>query len=108
MVFCRPVYAYPGTGINPHAPEFPFVIPTLLLRPFGWIWRPIFLTLGSTVIPVVRWLWGFAWFLWEDRRLREEWRRAATKTIGKVVRTTAVEWVGQPTGGDSMANDELL
>jgi len=108
MVFCRPVYAYPGTGINPNAPEFPFVIPTLLLRPFGWLWRPVVLLLGSTVVPVVRWLWGLAWFLWEDQRLREEWRRAATKTIGRVVRTTTEEWVGLPTRGDSMADDELL
>jgi hypothetical protein len=108
MVFCRPVYAYPGTGINPHAPEFPFVIPTLLLKPFGWIWKPIVLLLGSIVVPVVRWLWRLAWFLWEDQRLREEWRRAATKTVGRVVRTVAEEWVGMPTGGNSMADDELL
>jgi hypothetical protein len=108
MVFCRPVYAYPGTGINPNAPEFPFVIPTLLLRPFGWLWRPVVLLLRSTVVPAVRWLWGLAWFLWEDQRLREEWRKAATKTVGRVVRTATAEWVGLPTAGDSMADDELL
>lgn len=39
--FCNPRFArwvddYP----DPHAPEFPFVIPTLVFRPVKWVWKP--------------------------------------------------------------------
>ena len=30
-----------GFGVDMNAPEFPFVIPTLLLRPFKFLWKPI-------------------------------------------------------------------
>lgn len=29
-------------GVDPNAPVFPFVIPTLLFRPFAFLWRPLF------------------------------------------------------------------
>lgn len=40
--YCHPLYAKSmvGYGIDPDAPEFPFVIPTLVLRPFRFIWKP--------------------------------------------------------------------
>lgn len=30
-----------GYGVDPHAPIFPFVVPTLLFRPFRWLWQPV-------------------------------------------------------------------
>jgi hypothetical protein len=43
-LFCQPVYAYSSPypfGVNPDAPQFPFVLPTMLYRTFfqGW-WTP--------------------------------------------------------------------
>jgi hypothetical protein len=41
-----------GYGVDPDAPDYPFVIPTLLFRPFKPIWRPAFqyLAWGSGVL----------------------------------------------------------
>lgn len=33
-------------GVDPRAPRFPFVLPTLLFRPFEFLWRPIFAVLA--------------------------------------------------------------
>lgn len=43
MYYCHPLYAeyMTGFGVNPDAPEYPFVIPTLLFRPFRPIWKPV-------------------------------------------------------------------
>lgn len=30
-----------GFGVDPHAPRYPFVLPTLLFRPFKWFWKPL-------------------------------------------------------------------
>lgn len=30
-----------GYGVNPDAPTFPYVIPTLLFRPFKPVWQPV-------------------------------------------------------------------
>jgi hypothetical protein len=57
MIWCRPVFAddMDGLGIYPDAPELPFVIPTMLLRPLRPLWKP----LTEVVGPTVNWLWEF-------------------------------------------------
>lgn len=104
VIWCRPVYSYDGT-LRPDAPEWPLVIPTLILSPFGFIWRPVW----GVLKPAVVWVWDFACFMWEDERLKEEWRKAATMTASKVLTTATTRWMGMPTAfRDSMDNDELL
>ncbi|KAM0721206.1 hypothetical protein Q7P37_003493 [Cladosporium fusiforme] len=41
--YCHPLYAewMVGYGVDPDAPRYPFVIPTLFFRPFRPIWKPI-------------------------------------------------------------------
>lgn len=41
--FCHKLWAETmiGYGVDPNAPRFPFVIPTLLLRPFKPVWEPV-------------------------------------------------------------------
>ena len=43
MYYCHPLYAeyMVGFGVNPDAPRYPFVIPTLLFRPLKPIWKPV-------------------------------------------------------------------
>jgi hypothetical protein len=43
MYYCHPLYAeyMVGFGVNPDAPEYPFVIPTLLFRPLRPVWKPV-------------------------------------------------------------------
>jgi hypothetical protein len=104
FIWCRPVYSYDGT-LRPDAPEWPLVIPTLLFRPFGFIWAPVW----EVLEPAAFWLWDFVCFMWEDERLKEEWRKEATKTASKVLTTATTQWMGMPTAfGDSMDNDEFL
>ncbi|KAK5125677.1 hypothetical protein LTR85_011951 [Meristemomyces frigidus] len=40
--YCHPLYgsSMVGYGAYPNAPQFPWVIPTLLFRPFKFIWEP--------------------------------------------------------------------
>ncbi|KAK5680203.1 hypothetical protein LTS10_007130 [Elasticomyces elasticus] len=40
---CHPRYAEKmvGYGVNPDAPKFPFVLPTVVARPMKWVWGPI-------------------------------------------------------------------
>jgi len=107
-VFCRRVYSWDG-AVRPDAPEWPLVIPTLLLRPLAFLWRPLVGAAVRPLRPLIAWAWGLACFLWDDRRLREEWRRAAAKTAVKVLSTATREWFAGPTSvADSMDNDEFL
>lgn len=48
-MYCQPLYAHrmKGFGVNPSAPEYPFVIPTLLFQPVSFIWRPLVWVLSS-------------------------------------------------------------
>ena len=50
-IFSPPKYAtrMRGFGVDPHAPRFPYVLPTLVLRPLGPIFTP--------VASVATWLW---------------------------------------------------
>lgn len=104
--YCHPKYAYNmvGFGVTPHTPEYPFVIPTLLSRPFKLAWGP----LGS----YLRWLGGvmfewaigdvstkpynpatFAVSLSEAGTDRAEWREA-TQTLSA---TRAARWMAATT-----------
>ncbi|TKA71224.1 hypothetical protein B0A49_04167 [Cryomyces minteri] len=62
-MYCQPLYAKTmvGTGVNPDAPEFPYVIPTLLFRPFGWLWRPLLSVLGSVCGALYHFFVGKEW-----------------------------------------------
>ncbi|KAK5005726.1 hypothetical protein LTR39_005854 [Cryomyces antarcticus] len=62
-MYCQPLYANTmvGTGVNPDAPEFPYVIPTLLFRPFGWLWRPLLSVLGSVCGALYHFFVGKEW-----------------------------------------------
>ncbi|KAK5137454.1 hypothetical protein LTR08_008432 [Meristemomyces frigidus] len=44
--FCRPLYgsSMVGYGVDPDAPRFPLVMPTLLFRPLKPVWQPAFET----------------------------------------------------------------
>ena len=57
MLWCRPAFAdsMDGMGTYPDAPELPFVIPTLLLRPLRPALRPMIQVLS----PIVHWLYDF-------------------------------------------------
>lgn len=46
--YCHPLYgsSMVGYGVDPDAPSFPFVIPTLFFRPFKFIWGPAIDTLA--------------------------------------------------------------
>ena len=54
-IYCHPLYAHSmkGFGVDPNAPRFPFVIPTLVLRPFRGLWEPM--------VEAVEWWWIFEW-----------------------------------------------
>ncbi|QIW95167.1 hypothetical protein AMS68_000685 [Peltaster fructicola] len=58
--YCQPRYAYKmvGYGVNPDAPVFPFVIPTLLFRPFRPAWRPALKWLSWAANVVLNWIMG--------------------------------------------------
>ncbi|GAB7349900.1 hypothetical protein MBLNU459_g0590t1 [Dothideomycetes sp. NU459] len=47
-IYCHPTYAYKmrGYGVDPTAPRFPYVVPTLLFRPFAPLWRPVLAALA--------------------------------------------------------------
>lgn len=56
-VYCQPLYAktMKGYGVDPNAPRYPFVLPTLVFRPFEEIWRPVLGLLASVLGSV----WAF-------------------------------------------------
>jgi len=64
LIFCRPVLAssMDGYGIYPDAPEMPFVIPTMLLRPFKLVWRPVI----NALEPLLLWLFNFVVYCFQE------------------------------------------
>jgi len=43
-IYCHPRYAWEhetAREVDPDAPRWPYVIPTLLFRPFRWLWEPV-------------------------------------------------------------------
>ncbi|KAG8626662.1 hypothetical protein KVT40_005607 [Elsinoe batatas] len=67
-IWCHPQYAHDmtGFGVNPDAPRYPFVLPTILFRPVRWLWHPI----TSTLVWVVGQIWtglvAYLGILFED------------------------------------------
>jgi len=120
--YCHPLYAKSmiGYGIDPDAPEFPLVIPTLALRPFKFIWKP--------VLEGLAWCSGVLYNMWfgepvastsrTSRRLRyvdemasassgiryEQWKDAAATVTSRVAGSVkdAIDDVGR------MWDDEVL
>lgn len=66
MLWCRPVFAesMDGLGIYPDAPEMPYVIPTMLLRPLRPAWKPVV----DIMAPVLRWLVDFSAYVVESSK----------------------------------------
>ena len=104
MIWCRPVY---GTGNYPrfleryaNAPEFPFVIPTMLFRPLAFVWRP--LVSAVTAVPQLAFGGVVDWIGEGDReRYAQAALKGATQTLQQAVTTTvAGDW--------SMQEDEYL
>ncbi|KAK4974810.1 hypothetical protein LTR28_009854 [Elasticomyces elasticus] len=62
--YCHPLYAESmvGYGVDENAPRYPFVIPTLLFRPFEVLWRP--------VLNLLAWCFGS---LFDAGATEEEW-----------------------------------
>lgn len=54
--FCHPRYAHSmrGYGVDPNAPRLPFVMVTLLFRPFRWAWKPMLNSLAANSAEVLR------------------------------------------------------
>lgn len=86
-----------GYGINPDAPEFPLVIPTMLLRPFRPLWRPL-LNTASTFV-------HFAWHSLAD--FFDQETVMAPEEIAKRIVEEVVQEAGGPDDWDMM-NDEVL
>lgn len=58
--YCHPLYAeyMIGYGVNPDAPRYPFVIPTLLFRPLRPVWKPAVKWLDATLTAVFYTVFG--------------------------------------------------
>lgn len=58
--YCHPLYAETmiGYGVDPDAPRYPFVIPTLLFRPFRPIWKPALAWLHASFMTVFYMVFG--------------------------------------------------
>lgn len=128
--YCHPLYAefMTGFGVNPDAPRYPFVIPTLLFRPLRPIWRPAFTWLEAScttalytvfgepvrprhklTAPVQEWGYPSA-----QRHAEQVWTstwtgRAATTAVAAARRATRsfVDTV-DAIGGETMNDDEWL
>ncbi|QDS75532.1 hypothetical protein FKW77_005320 [Venturia effusa] len=98
-LFCRPAYAssMSGFGVDPDAPEFPFALPTMLLRPFRPVWRPCINTATT-----------FLHFLWDRvvESLGQDPRVGGEKIVKNVVEEVLVD-PGIPEDWD-MTNDDIL
>lgn len=128
--YCHPLYAefMTGFGVNPDAPRYPFVIPTLLFRPLRPIWRPAFAWLEACCTTALYTVFGEPvrprhkltapvqeWGYPSARRHAEQvwtstWTgRAATTAVAAARRATRsfVDAV-DAFGGETMNDDEYL
>lgn len=130
--YCHPLYAefMTGYGVNPDAPRYPFVVPTLLFRPLRPIWKPAFKWLGATSMEVFYTVFGEPakpvrrvrhvvdrWDL-NKMPLRRQAGGAWSSTWAGRAATTAVAAAGRATrsfvdavdamGGETMGDDEYL
>lgn len=58
--YCHPMYAdtMEGYGVDPDAPRYPFVIPTMLFRPLRPIWKPILQSLQQSYTAAFHMVFG--------------------------------------------------
>lgn len=131
--YCHPLYAeyMVGFGVNPDAPRYPFVIPTLLFRPLRPLWEPCLKWVEASSIALSHKVFGESPKLpyqyitnardWDAARAQltarqvghawsSSWAGKATATAvaaaGKITRSfvdAVDEW-----GGDTMNDDEYL
>ncbi|RDI88939.1 Galactokinase [Venturia inaequalis] len=98
-IFCRPAYAssMSGFGVDPDAPEFPFALPTMLLRPFRPLWRPCLNTATT-----------FVHFAWESATdfFDQEPVTGRERIVKNIVEEVIVD-AGNPDEWDMM-NDDIL
>lgn len=62
-----------GTGCDPHSPQFPLVIPTLIFRPVRWLWRPVLdsgLAYWHSFFPAEPYPY---YTTWSGERIRQPW-----------------------------------
>nr|POE89781.1 hypothetical protein CFP56_20250 [Quercus suber] len=106
--YCHSAYAADmiGVGVDPGAPEYPFVIPTVLLRPLKFLWKPLgdyLMWIGGIIF---EWAIGdvsstpynpatFAVSVREIDKSRGRWREAtqslsATRTVQWMTATAAL------------------
>jgi hypothetical protein len=128
--YCHPLYAefMKGYGVDPDAPRYPFVIPTLFFRPLRPIWKPalkwteatataVFYTVfGETAKPVRR--FRPVVDSWDKLPVRQHAGGAWSSTWAGRAATTAVAAAGRATrsfvdavdamGGETMNDDEYL
>lgn len=86
-----------GFGIDPDAPEFPFALPTMLLRPFRPLWRPCV----NTATSFVHFVWGSVVDFFD-----QEVVAGGGKVVKNIVEEVYVD-PGIPEDWD-MTNDDIL
>ena len=94
MYYCHPLYAeyMVGFGINPDAPRYPFVIPTLLFRPLRPVWKPVLQWLEALFTAGFHTIFGGP----PERDLNAEYRRLqAAYPHRRVDSTWASMWDGK-------------
>ncbi|KAF2431232.1 hypothetical protein EJ08DRAFT_192614 [Tothia fuscella] len=101
ILYCRPVYSKQmhGFGIQPIPLQPPFVIPSLLLRPFGPLWRPVV----NTIYTFLHWLWGFVVYVVTSSG-EETFVEEKKNTVVEEIITQTAHWETDW----SMMNDEVL
>jgi hypothetical protein len=79
-IYCHPRYAatMKGYGVNPDAPEFPLVLPTLVFKPLKPIWRPA----GAFIL----WAAGVVGNLWFGEEVAESRPKMKRPVYGGQVR----------------------
>lgn len=104
-LYCQTTYAtgMEGYGIGHEAPRMPFVTPTMLFRPFQFIWTPLWLTVST----FLHWLWGLVFFLFEadENAVTATSTTAIGQSIVETATIRATEWLE---GDWSMDHDEIL
>jgi len=101
--YCHKLYgsSMHGFGVNPDAPRFPFVIPTLLFRPLKFVWEPAFGSLAWCGGVLGNWLFG-------DNAVSPDLpmaKPASTMSIRKAFTNSATQrWVKTATAGIASAS----
>ena len=109
--YCHQFYAYEmvGFGVDPDAPRFPFVIPTLVFRPLRWLWKPVCEALAQGIGVVFHEFFG-------DRATSAEPPRMVRTTFRDPVRRVwesadagrAREWVATATSVSSRVVESVV